>query len=239
VPAEYKGGSLFGFVEWCLPEPEQADACTTLRLLESRSVLQWGSFNPLATARYGEGFSRELDLTGGWYDLLGNLYRYYDGMTLQVGISEDAADPAPLVFVGTNRYESVYWEPTGVETHVVADRFGVMTGLAAPRAGTPVKVEGAYNYGETENDVGLTLSLTRNTGIFKGQFKAWFDYGTTHTYKSVAYEGVLTPETGATFDGVEGRGFFLWADKASYLNAQNKPVPYTFNWSYDFLLLGL
>lgn len=83
----------------------------------------------------------------------------------------------------------------------------------------------------------------RATGIFKGSFKAWFDYGTTHTSRSLAYEGVLTPERVDMNDGVEGRGYFLWADKSSYdsgkVDKYGEPImtPYSFNVSYDFLLL--
>jgi hypothetical protein len=55
-----------------------------------------------------------------------------------------------------------------------------------------------------------------------------------HVSKSVSYEGVLTPEREDKADGVEGRGYFLWPDKAvPPLPAK----PYGFNWSYDFRLL--
>ena len=57
------------------------------------------------------------------------------------------------------------------------------------------------------------------------------------TSKSIAFEGILTPEREDASDGAAGRGFFLWADKAQSLNPQGKPVPYSFNGSYDFLLL--
>ena len=44
---------------------------------------------------------------------------------------------------------------------------------------------------------------------------------------------LLTPEREDKADGVEGRGFFLWPDKA----VPALPVkPYAFNWSYDFLI---
>ncbi len=91
-----------------------------------------------------------------------------------------------------------------------------------------------WDYG-AENTVGLKIGLTRATGIFKGSFKAWFDYDKTHTFRSILYEGVLTPERQDKEDGNEGRGFYLWADKAQYLK-QGKTVTYPFNWSYDFLL---
>ena len=198
----------------------------------------WESRNPQATADFAAGgFSRNVELIGGWYDTVGNLYRYYADAALSA--ATDGWAPPPELSVGTNRFASAWWRPEGVALAVVTNRSGVMTGLAAPKAGVPADPDrdGVWDYGAT-NTVGLTLALTRATGVFKGSFKAWFDTGTTHTSKSVAYEGVLVPETGDEPDGVAGRGFFLWADKATYLNPQNRPTPYAFNWSYDFLLLA-
>ena len=108
-----------------------------------------------------------------------------------------------------------------------------MTGyLAAPKANLPpIKVDDVWNY-NAENTAGLTIGFTRATGIFKGSFKVWFEYVNTHMSKSIAYEGVLLPEREDKADGIEGRGFFLWADKA--LNPQGKTYP--FNWSYDFVI---
>jgi hypothetical protein len=75
--------------------------------------------------------------------------------------------------------------------------------------------------------------------VFRGTFKAWFDYGATHTYKLVSYEGALTPERADPGDGVAGRGYFLWADTCRYTGPMNKPMTYAFSWSYDFkILLG-
>jgi hypothetical protein len=50
-------------------------------------------------------------------------------------------------------------------------------------------------------------------------------------------ESVMIPDSEDKKDGNEGRGFYLWADKAQYLK-QGKTVTYPFNWSYDFLILG-
>jgi len=116
----------------------------------------------------------------------------------------------------------------------------VMTGLAAPRAGVPVKAGASgYSYASVTNAVGLTISLTPATGMFKGSFSAWFDYAATHTPKSIAFEGVLTPGRGGAEDGVAGRGFFLWPDTSGYLSPLGKRVPYGFSWSYDLKILLL
>jgi uncharacterized repeat protein (TIGR02543 family) len=234
-PSAYKGGCFFGVAEFVRQEAE----ATLVRVLEDGSCL-WVNRNPLATADTAAGgFSRTLELTGGWYDKVSNLYAYYAGQALAVGT---AGAPTPELAVGASRVESVWWDPDGLVLEPVTNRYGVMTGLAAPRTVTPARVDGVYDYEGPTNTVGLTVTLTRATGVFKGSFKAWFDTATTHTYKRVAYEGVLTPEREGTEDGTEGWGFFLWADKSGYdtgkVDRYGNPITatYTFNRSYNFLL---
>ena len=231
APAAYKGGSLFGLAELSKSASGRVIVCP----LDGESFL-WTSSNPQATGVYGRGFGRNVSMTGGWYDKLGNLCGYYKDKELTA--ATDAAASTPELTVGTNRYVSVWWNPDGVTLTVVTNRSGVMTGLSAPQAGVPVDPEkdGVWNYASATNTVGLKVSLTRPTGIFKGSFRVWFDYPVMkHTSKSVAFEGALTPERDDKADGLEGRGFFLWPDKA----APTVPAkPYSFNWSYDFLLLA-
>ena len=226
APAAYKGGCLFGLAEFA--EPAGEGAKVTLRPLD-RSAFLWRSLNPQATGEYGKGFSRELGLTGGWYGKTENLYGCYRDLALTIGT--DTGEPVPEITVGGAREPSDWWSPDGIALTPVLDRAGVMTGLSAPKAGVPVKwPDGAYDYAAATNAVGLTVSLTRATGVFKGAFKAWFDYGTAHMSKSLSYEGALTPVRENTGDGVAGRGFFLWPDKSV-------TPAYAFSRSYDFLLL--
>ncbi len=229
VPPAYKGGGLFGLVRFVKHE-----AVPTL--LIPQTGIEWLNLNPLATGDYAAGgFARELDLVGGWYNKVGNLYDYYRDRVLSVGTVEGA--PAPALWAGTNRIESVWWNPNGLALTAVTNKAGVLTGLAAPKAGLPVKIgTTAYDYGSGTNTVGLTIAVTPATGLFKGSFKAWFDYATTHTSTTLPFEGALTP---VRAEGeAEGRGFFLSPDKATYLSpATGKPVTYPFNCSYDFLLL--
>ena len=230
APSSYKGGVFFGLAEFAKRDGKAND----LRCLWERPVL-WSSSSLQATEVYGAGFARGLWLDGGWYSKTDNLYTYYVDKDLAVGTDTNA--PAPVLTVGTNRYESIWWNPAGVALTPVLNGSGVMTGLAAPKAGTPVDPEkdGVWDY-SAENTVGLKVALTVATGVFKGSFKAWFDYPVKkHTSRTVSFEGVVTPEREDRADGIEGRGYFLWPDKA--------PVPstattYPFKWSYDFLLLG-
>jgi hypothetical protein len=231
APAAYKGGGVFGVTEFVEPEAGEVH----LRPLDGVPFL-WQSRSPQATQVYGAGFDREPGLTGGWYSKTDNLYAYYRDKALVVGT--DAAAPVPWLTVGENRYASVWWDPGGVGLTVVTNRSGVMTGLAAPAAGVPTDPDkdGVWDYG-AGNTVGLKIGLTRATGVFKGTFKAWFDYPVKkHVSKTISFEGVLTPEREDMADGAEGRGFFLWPDKA-VIFATGKA--YSFSWSYDFLLLGM
>ena len=228
APATYKGGDLFGLAEFVAPVGEGAKV--VLRPLD-RVPFQWRSRNPQATETYGDGFARETELVGGGYGKTENLYDYYHNKNLVIGSNEEA--PVPEIIMGVTREPSDWWETDGIALTVVTNKLGVMTALAAPKASVPVDPEkdGSWDYGST-NSVGLKIALTRATGIFKGTFKAWFDYpDRKHISKSLAFEGALTPEREDRDDGVAGRGFFLWADKAvPPLPAR----PYAFKWSYDF-----
>lgn len=234
APAAYMGGCFFGLAEFVRSD---VGGATLVQAMGPDSLLLWESRNPQATADYAAGgFTRELGLNGGWYDTVGNLYNYYTNVTLTVGTDADAA--APEIIVGTNRYASVWWDPNGLALSVVTNKAGVLTGLAAPKAGVPVSLGGnAYDYNGPTNTVGLTIALTRATGVFTGTFKAWFDYAATHTSKTITYQGVLTPvpQGNDPADDTQGRGFFLWADRAPYVT---KAGTYSFNGSYDFLILA-
>lgn len=233
APAAFKGGCLFGLAEFVKPE----EGRVYLRQPDGEPFL-WRSRNPLATGAYGAGYDRSPSLVGGWYGKTGDLGAYYAGRTLTAGTDTNA--PAPELTVGTMRYDPECWDPSGtVLTPVV--KSGAMTGLAAPAAGKPADPDkdGVWDY-SAANVVGLKMSLARPTGLFKGSFLAWFDYPEKkHVSKSLPFEGVLTPERQDQTDGVEGRGFFLWKDSGTYLSPAGKTVAYTFNVSYDFLLLSL
>jgi len=228
APAVYKGGCLFVVAEFLKP----VDGLMILRAWGGQSFA-WENRNPLAAGVYSDhGFARDISLVGGWYDKVSNLASYYTNATLMVGTGNLAA--VPELIVGSDRHESVFYSPDGQVLSVVA-KLGVMTGLTAAKVGLPVKVDATWSYAAT-NAVGLTFGLTRATGIFKGSFNAWFDYGTVHSSKKIAFEGVMTPEREDPADGIEGRGFYLWSDKSSYTGATGNLVSYTYKPSYDFVI---
>ena len=192
-PVAYKGGSLFGLAEFArVEEGGPMVVCPV-----DGAPFVWGNFNPQATAEYGEGFSRELDLSGGWYNTLLNLRSYY---TNGVSVGGVGALPALLATVKITDYDpdsesdtppKISWtEPTVVEAVEVSPNglalsvtpaLGSGIGLAGPKAPTLVKStdpdtgEISYNY-EATNSVGLTVAFTRATGLFKGAFNVYYDY---------------------------------------------------------------
>ncbi len=226
APTAYKGGCVFGLAEFVNP----VKGSVYLNSLDNAPFL-WVSRNPQATSDYSKGgFNRQLGITGGWYSKTENLYGYYRDERLEIGTA--AGVPVPMITAGTLREPSDWWNPDGIALTVVTNKAGVMTGITAPKAGVPVKnANGSYDYTTAQNTLGLKLSLTLATGVFKGAYKAWFDYSDKHTSKSIIFEGALTPVR-KNMDDFVGRGFFLWADKSL------SPA-YTFNWSYDFLLLSV
>ena len=264
APVAYKGGSLFGLAEFVNP----ADGAVYMRLLDGVKFV-WKSRNPLATGDHGAGFSRSLGMTGGRYDKLINLYNYYEN-GLIIGDTALPELPISITFtdwVDDSQTTKEMWTETGYAAEPVGGDslptgLGLSlnmagTGFAAPKADLPVKdpETGEYSYGEDTNGdgvfntSGLTFTFTKATGLFKGSFKAWYDYtsaidNTTdtgkfaHASKTVAFLGALTPIREKLDDGIGGRSYFLWPEKGSYTSASGKSMTYSFNVSYDFLLLA-
>ena len=274
APTVYKGGSICGAVEFIRSED---DGLIRLRLPseDAEDQISWENSNPQATGGYeSAGFKRMLGVSGGQYNTLLNLRAYYEnGLTVGgVAMPSLAASvkhtdwnetqTGKITQTLTEYIDAVGTSPEGLVLSVTPAT-GTGTGLAAPKADTPLKntETGEYDYtaDTTKDDVsntsGLTLTYTRATGLFTGSFKTWYDYASavdttpldgatqtmTHLSKAISFEGALTPvrESG----DAEGRGFFLWADKSSFdsgkLDKNGEPImtPYSFNWSYDFLLL--
>jgi len=221
APSAYKGGYLFGLAQFVDPDVGEVYLCP----LDGEAFV-WKNANPQATEAYGQGFERTTGLVGGWYSKTEDLGAYYAGRELTVGTDMNATSPE--LTVGSTRYDSACWDPTGIVLTPTL-KSGAMAGLSAPAAGKPTDVDkdGAWNY-SAANPMGLKIGLTRATGIFKGSFLAWFDYpDKKHVSKSLSFEGALTPVREDMEDGVAGRGYFLWADKSL-------TPAYTFSWSYDF-----
>ncbi len=258
APPGYKGGYLYGLAEFA---SRGGGGAPVVRALDGDSFV-WRSLDPQAAEDYGEGgFDRSLGLTGGLYDRLANLRDYYGG-GLAVGDTELPQLEATVKYTEWGETRKVVTteaiiidaageaSPAGLRlaTNLAGD------GLLAPQADAPQNLgDGVYDYAADgdgdgqSNTAGLTFAFVKATGLFKGTFKAWYDYvsaedwttetmSLVHTSKTVAYEGALTPVREGRDDGVGGFGFYLWDAKSSYENAAGKAVPYTFKRSYDFRL---
>ena len=228
-PKAYKGGHIFGLAEIY----QAVTGEVALGKVGFNWPFVWYNKDPQATANSGYGFYRETGFYGGRYNTTENLYAYYADKNLTAGVNPDVSTPA--LEVDGVRYGPVKWGPEGVKLTPVFDSYGAMSGLAAPPVGTPVDPErdGVWDYSE-ENTVGLKFSLKRATGLFKGYFKAWYDYPVKkHSSASFPFEGVLLLNAPSHEVGILGRGFFLLPDKAmNYATGKE----YRFKWSYDFLL---
>lgn len=259
-PAAYKGGCVYGRVEFVKPKEE---GNMFLRLLDGISF-HWENKNNLSSAS-GTGFNRELGLVGGWYDKLIDLQAYYtDGLTTvgdipvlpvlnaTVRITDFGENERKVTTSEKIPFNAVCGNPGGLLLKVTAQA------LCAPKAQVPIKAIdpdtkqflGYYEY-PVDNPTGLILNFTRATGLFKGAFNIYYDYISAddlttdperqtyaHIVKRASYEGVLTPVREDLSDGIGGRGFFCWPANSEYVNAQNRVVPYSYKESYDFIIQG-
>ncbi len=266
-PTAYKGGCLFGLVEFVKPVKPEDGGKVFLRLLGG-IPFNWENLNIQATGDYGSGFLRTPGLSGGWYDKLINLQTYYAN-----GLSVGNVNVAPII---TATVSTTYWgSDDNGNDRKFTDRVPTDVGATCWNPGglvltvtdkglvplnkpeTPKKDPGTgeYNY-DLGNATGLTISLMRATGIFRGSFNVYYDYMSadnstlvnpaqtySHVVKKASYEGVLlSPERENPADGIGGRGFYLWPDKSTYdsgkVDKSGEPImtPYSFNWSYDFII---
>jgi hypothetical protein len=97
----------------------------------------------------------------------------------------------------------------------------------------------------SSNISGLTLSLTRATGLLSGSFDLVYERKNANGLfvrrtRKVGYKGVHTPvrPEGALTDdpseGVQGAGFYLIPDTGAYLDSTGRTRTYPFNWSFGF-----
>ena len=163
----------------------------------------------------GEGFSIVIRPTGGWYDTVLNLQRYYLDYALAieteplVGLPQDML-PAGYVFTPSTL-------PSGVAVEAQGNKLAVDAAQLVYEADSPTR----YDLLASVNPWATTLNFTRATGVVSGKFKIWGDDGTTQI-KSGYYKhyGVLLMNRAAKSlldDNVWTAGFGLVGD-ASWLS---------------------
>ncbi len=249
APSAYKGGAFAAAVGF------DADGAAVAgrppyRLTPVLFAPQWSSRNVQATGEYGDGFERDVDLAGAYYDKLDTLREYYE--SVRVGL--DGAPELGFTFKGT--YFNELGKKVTVNSASTASAVDTMwqDGLMAAvnekgaivveKATKPVQdketKEWLY-YGA--NDGALTLSFTQATGIFKGSYTFWYDYESAyddttgkstmaHTFKKVSFEGILVQGESPKMDG-----FYLWDATGAYEDAKTgKAKSYKYKQSFPVSL---
>lgn len=201
APASYKGGFLFGVVEFVF---DQAQNKYIVRLFKGdiapAAAVLWVNNNPMATANYNDasdyelyftdyedginhGFVRALDVAGGIYTDTVSLKNYYVGnipavaellYTFKSGSCSGCSQELAA--------QASAWNPGGL----------MISGWTAPKADSPKKAAKEdvwpnqpnfdfYTYGDSNGDgvnnsTGLKISFTKATGLFRGTFNVYYDY---------------------------------------------------------------
>ena len=242
APSAYKGGAFAAAVGF------------ENRLAPVLFIPQWTSRNPQATEEYGEGFVRDVDLVGAYYDKLEKLRKYYESVRLNL-------DDAPELGF-TYKETSLNAQGKKVTTSSSATTSAVDTlsqsGLTATvnekgaivveKATKPLqdKATKEWSY-DGANDGALTLSFTQATGIFKGSYTFWYDYVSAydetkakdnetraHTSKKVNFEGILVQGEEPKMDG-----FYLWDVTGEYEDEKTgKTKTYKYKQSYPVRLFA-
>ena len=221
APSACKGGAFAAAVGF--------DEAVAGRLASVIFQPQWTSRNPQATGEYGEGFEREVDLAGAYYNKLETLRKYYESLRLDlVGAPELSFTYKETSFneLGKKATVSYFSTESAVDTlsqpgltATVNEKGAIVVAKATKPVLNRETKEWSYN---GPNDGGLTLSFTQATGIFKGSYTFWYDYVSAydettdketlaHTSKKVNFEGILV-------QGEEPKmeGFYLWDATGEY-----------------------
>ena len=221
APTAYKGGAFALTVSFVEPRGE---------LGNDIGVACWTSRNPEATGDYGNGFYRDLEFAGAYYNKLESLYGYYRSLRVDM---EDAPE-LPFSYKETyldenNRKVTESWIDYAVAidgllqqpglTAAVNEKGAIVVAKATKPVQDKTTKEWAY---DGANDGALTLSFTQATGIFKGSYTFWYDYESAyddttgkstmaHTSKKVSFEGIFV-------QGEEPKmeGFYLWDATGEY-----------------------
>ncbi len=264
-PSAYaKNGALTGFLRIKRAESVYGNTVDS----PDSDPLQWRNTTP--TSVYGAtgstvsdttGFRNWLTPAGGFYDTVMNLQTYYLCKALRFADSTgfpgtDLLDRLPsdndgksgisgylllsdetMLPFGTNIV-------VGAQSLSVGARHLVTNDLSQ----TSNSMLDYIDVDESSNVAGLTLSLTRATGLFSGSFDLVYERENVNNSfvrrtRKVAHKGVHTPvRPDRTADdpslGVQGAGFYLIPDTGSYLDNTGRTKTYAFSWSFAFELLS-
>jgi hypothetical protein len=236
TPSGYKGGWFSGMIPFEIIDAEP--------VILTSVADAWCSLNPQATGEYEEGFLRDADIAGGWYDKLINLRAYFEdgievgGIVLPELLAAvkttdwNPDNPSKKITTTANELINAMEDASPVGLILgLTPATGIATGFVAPANDAPTKLpDGSYDYtvdknGDGQsNTSGLTFKFTRATGLFSGKFSIWYDYVSaqdlTTDKETLKHESKSASFQGVitptATDGTAGRGYYLWADQSEY-----------------------
>ena len=242
APSAYKGGSFALAVQFG----------ETVGALANMDMSQWVDRNPQSTGEYGEGFWRDLEFTGAYYDKLEKLNAYYERLRLFMYDAPLLSYTYKYTHVNddTGRKTTESWldEACAADT---LDQEGLTVAVDSKGALVVAKATKPQQNKETKewlyegaNDGALALSFTQATGIFKGSYTFWYDYMSayddtadkatwSHASKKVSFGGIMVQGE------KELRGFYLWDAVGAYKDEKTgKEKTYKYKQSYPVLFLA-
>ena len=228
APSGYQGGCFFCTLNW----PISGNDLAELRSLSGTA--DWANRNPCATDQYGAGFFRTCDISGGWFDRVGDLYAGYESDSFSLASADDMYPP--MLFLSSKIYEMIYWNPSCVLLSPVLNKNCKMIGLKTLSALSSEVCGDA----DGSDIIGLRVSLNRASGVFKGSYNIGLlnEASAAITKKRVAYNGVLTPLRSNGTDSIAGRAFALLKTQGVTTNATGKAQTYVTDFSVDLRLLA-
>jgi hypothetical protein len=145
-----------------------------------------------------DGFAKTLHAYGGWYS---------KKPALQAGYQiEYALDDVPYS-TGGEEFAEITYAPETLDVDVSGLKMSLPKGAAPKKQGN--REEGFWYGYDGVNPSMATLSFTAGTGLFKGSFKVYYDYGDArgnlqHKAVSVPYAGVALQDGSGTVAGGAG-----------------------------------
>ena len=240
VPRGYGAGSgLFGVIHFV---PDVTHNVTEVTLSPTHTFVKWVNTNPKSVYGYNAttgtssegtlGFTNVLSVVGGYYAKNTSLVQHYGAGAV---LNFEPLFGAPLDLdgaQGASGFTLLSLPVTNMPMTVAA-----AAKLSAP-APVLVKNAGLVDCEASTNAWGMSWTFKPATGLFTATFKAYYQNGaaTAQKTKTLSAKGVFVPRRASYDDTADWLGFYLVPDKYQYPNAQNKPVTYPFNWSYDLRL---
>ena len=182
----------------------ESDYDYTAPVVDSNTSLEWNKHGN-SSSFDKQGFSLEIKPTGGYYNTVVNLQRYYLDRDFSVEAQSVVGIPDEMLPYGYNY--TAYTMPHDVEAYLKYNT------LAAVSRGM-VKTEDQllWDLAASVNPWRVDISFVRATGLLSGTFRAWSDGATQSQFATLNHYGVLLMNRDAKSpldDDVWTAGFYL------------------------------